>query len=356
MFGILDRYIGRTVLLAILGCTFMLVGLSSLIKFVEQLQNVGDGTFTTWDAGLRVILLIPGQIVLFFPMAALLGGVVGLGQMASSSELVIFQATGLSRARIVMSSMKTVIPAMILVMLLGEYVAPLGEQKSQDIKTTAVSDGKITATANGIWIKEGTNFINIGALFRDGTLRDIKMYHFDINSELQQIIQAKQAKYYSHAWHMNDAIIVDVTKKERITHQTSNEWAWPTNLTPDKLAVVSVSPDELSGQGLYQYIRYMKANGQNADDYELELWRKVVSPLSVIAMLLLGASTIFGPLRSVSMGARLITGVLIGFTFYVVNQVVGPFSLVYSVPPVVGATLPSVLFMGVAVYLLRRRN
>lgn len=356
MFGILDRYIGRTVLLAIVGCTFMLVGLSSLIKFVEQLQNVGDGDFTTWDAGLRVLYLIPSQIVLFFPMAALLGGVIGLGQMASNSELVVFQATGLSRAQIVMSSLKTVIPAMFLVLLLGEYVAPLGEQHSQDIKTTALSQGKITATANGIWIKDNTNFVNIGALFRDGTLRDVKIYHFDANSDLQQIIQAKTATYKSHAWHMEDAVIVDVSDKNKITHQNEKDWTWTTNLTPDKLAVVSVSPDDLSAQGLYQYIHYMKANGQKADDYELELWRKLVSPLAVIAMLLLGASTIFGPLRSVSMGARLISGVLMGFAFYVVNQVLGPFSLVYSVPPAIGATLPSLIFMGIAIYLLKRRT
>ena len=96
MFGILDRYIGRTVLLSILICTFGLMGLSSLIKFVEQLQNVGDGDFTTLHAFLRVVLLMPGELVLFFPMAALLGGVIGLGQLASTSELVVLQAAGLS--------------------------------------------------------------------------------------------------------------------------------------------------------------------------------------------------------------------------------------------------------------------
>ena len=150
MFGILDRYIGRTVIMAILICTFGLVGLSSLIKFIEQLNNVGDGNFTTLHALYRVFLLMPGELVLFFPMGALLGGVIGLGQMASSSELVVLQAAGLSRTRIVLSALKTVIPVMLLVMLLGEYVAPLGVQKAKDIKTAAVSGGKITASANGI--------------------------------------------------------------------------------------------------------------------------------------------------------------------------------------------------------------
>jgi lipopolysaccharide export system permease protein len=356
MFGILDRYIGRTVIMAIMMCTITLVGLSSLIKFVDQLQSVGDGSYTTFHAVLRVILAIPSDVVLFFPMAALLGGVIGLGQLASSSELVVLQAAGLSRTQIVLSALKTVIPAMILVMLLGEYVAPLGEQKAHDIKTTAISGGKITASTYGVWIKEGHDFIGIGALLRDGSLHDLTMYRFDNQGELEEIVRAPQAQFQQNTWHLQNTVVTLLQDKKQIQIKNINDWVWKTKLTPDKLGVVSVSPDELSAQGLYNYIHYMKSNGQRVDDYELEFWRKLLAPLSVVAMILLAASTIFGPLRSVSMGARLISGVMIGFAFFVVNQVLGPFSLVYSVPPLLGASIPSLSFMGIAIYMLQRRT
>lgn len=356
MFGILDRYIGRTVIMAILLCTFMLVGLSSLIKFVDQLQSVGEGSYTTLHAVLRVAYAMPGDIVLFFPMAALLGCVVGLGQMASSSELVVLQAAGLSRAKIVISALKTVIPVMILVMLLGEYVAPIAEQRAHDIKTTAVSGGKITASTYGIWVKEGHDFISIGALLRDGSLRDVTLYRFNPAGDLLEIIRSGQALYQKQAWHLKNIVHTRLQDTKQIRSERKTDWLWQTNLTPDKLGVVSVSPDELSAQGLYNYINYMESNGQQVDDYKLEFWRKLLAPLNVIAMLLLAASTIFGPLRSVSMGARLISGVMIGFSFYVVNQVLGPFSLVYHVPPVLGASVPSLIFMSVAIHMLRRRN
>ena len=356
MFGILDRYIGRTILLAILMCTVTLVGLSSLIKFVDQLQRVGEGNYTTMSAILRVVYITPSDIVLFFPMAALLGGVIGLGQLASSSELVVLQATGLSRTRIVLSALKTVIPVMFLVMLLGEYVAPLGEQKAHDLKTEALTGGKITASTYGVWIKEGNRFISIGALFRDGSLHDLTMYRFNDNGELQEVVRSPQANYKQQIWHLKDAVVTQLQNKQQIQFNHPTDWTWQTNLTPDKLGVVSVSPDELSAQGLYNYISYMKSNGQQVNDYELEFWRKLLAPLGVIAMLLLAASTIFGPLRSVSMGARLISGVMMGFAFFVVNQVLGPFSLVYDVPPLLGASIPSLLFMGIAIYMLRRRT
>ncbi|WP_038149259.1 LPS export ABC transporter permease LptG [Tolumonas lignilytica] len=358
MFGILDRYIGRTVILAILMCTVTLVGLSSLIKFVDQLQSVGNGNYGTLQAALRVIYIIPGDIVLFFPMAALLGGVIGLGQLASSSELVVLQAAGMSRAQVVISALKTVIPAMLLVMLLGEYVAPLGEQKAHDIKTSAVTGGKITASGYGIWIKEGHNFISIDTLFRDGSLHGITLYRFNPNGDLEEIIRSGIANYQptAKAWHLQDIQITQLQNKQQIEFQHPTDWMWQTNLTPDKLGVVSVSPDELSAQGLYNYIHYMKSNGQQVDDYELEFWRKLLAPISIIAMLLLGASTIFGALRSVSMGARLISGVMMGFAFFVCNQVLGQFSLVFNIPPLVGASAPSLFFMGIALYLLRRRH
>ncbi len=43
MFGVLDRYIGRTILNTILMTLLMLVSLSGIIKFVDQLRKVGQG-------------------------------------------------------------------------------------------------------------------------------------------------------------------------------------------------------------------------------------------------------------------------------------------------------------------------
>jgi lipopolysaccharide export system permease protein len=54
------------------------------------------------------------------------------------------------------------------------------------------------------------------------------------------------------------------------------------------------------------------------------------------------------------MGARVILGVLTGFGFFVSNEVFGALSGVYQMPPFIGAILPSLLFAGLAVYLLRR--
>ncbi|MEG2829677.1 MAG: LptF/LptG family permease, partial [Edwardsiella sp. (in: enterobacteria)] len=103
-------------------------------------------------------------------------------------------------------------------------------------------------------------------------------------------------------------------------------------------------------------VKYLKQSGQESSRYQLNLWSKIFAPLSVAVMMLMALSFIFGPLRSVPMGVRVLTGICFGFVFYVLDQIFGPMSLVYNVPPVIGAVLPSALFLGLSVYLLLRRS
>jgi len=119
MLGIIDRYIGKTIFAATFLSLFVLIGLSSIIKFVEQMKNVGQGSYDVFAASYFVLLKMPVEIAVFFPMAALIGALIGLGSLASSSELVVMQAAGLSKLRIAGAVLKTAIPMVLAVMFLG---------------------------------------------------------------------------------------------------------------------------------------------------------------------------------------------------------------------------------------------
>ena len=131
---------------------------------------------------------------------------------------------------------------------------------------------------------------------------------------------------------------------------------WKTNLTPDKLGVVALDPDALSISGLHNYVKYLKSSGQDAGRYQLNMWSKIFQPLSVAVMMLMALSFIFGPLRSVPMGVRVVTGISFGFVFYVLDQIFGPLTLVYGIPPIIGALLPSASFFLISLWLLMRKS
>ena len=355
MFKILDLYIGRTIISTTALVLVTFVGLSGIIKYVEQLRKVGRGTYDLLQALYFVLLSIPRDIEMFFPMAALLGALIGLGMLAASSELVVMQAAGFSKLDIGLSVLKTAVPLMIIVTLLGQWGAPQAQKMARDLRAISISGGSIVSTRSGVWARDANDFIFI-AKVDDERLYGMNMWRFDQNKELQSTIFAEQVDYDgNNTWTMSDVQVTSFEDDVQITKEHLPSYSWETSLAPDKLAIVTVKPEELSLSGLYDYVTYLEASEQDASRYELAFWRKVTQPLSIAVMMLMALSFIFGPLRSVTMGARILSGVIAGFTFYISSEFFGPVSLVYQIPPVFGAVAPSIVFFGIAVMLLRRK-
>ena len=354
MMNTLDRYIGKSILGSIFATLLTLVGLSAIIKFVEQFRSVGKGTYDIWQAVAFTGLTIPKDIETFFPMATLLGVLMALGNLASRSELVVMQAAGFSRFKIGMAVMKTALPLVLLTMVIGEWGIPQTEQFARDMRVRALSGGSMK---NGVWAKDGNNFVFVRRVTDDAKLNDIYIYTFDQHRNLTELKHANQASYSEDEskWTLRQVNHSMISKDEITTSNRLSE-KWETNLTPDKLGAVSLRPTSLSISGLYNYISFLRETGQDVSRFELTFWRKIFQPVSVGVMMLLALSFIFGSLRSVTAGARIVTGICFGFLFYVINEIFGQMSVVYNMPAVFGALMPSLLFIVMIWWLLSRKR
>ena len=351
----LERYIGKSILGTIFATLFMLVGLSAIIKFVEQFRSVGKGTYDILQAIAYTVLTMPKDVETFFPMAALLGALIALGNLASRSELVVMQSSGFSRIRIGIAVMKTTIPLVLFTMVIGEWGIPQTEQFARDMRSKAISGGSMLSVKNGIWAKDGNNFVYVRSISDDVELNDIYIYTFNEQRQLEKMKHANQASFNNGKWTLRQVNESRIQPDEVVTINRLNE-DWETNLTPDKLGVASLRPTSLSISGLSNYIAFLKETGQDSRKFEWTYWRKLLQPVSVGGMMMLALSFIFGPLRSVTAGARILIGISFGFLFYVVNELFGKFSLVYNSTPLIGALMPSVLFLLITWWLLARRR
>lgn len=358
MFRVLDRYIGKTIFNTIMLTLFMLVSLSGIIKFVDQLRKTGQGAYSAMDAGYYTLLSVPKDIEIFFPMAALLGVLLGLGALAQRSELVVMQAAGFTRTQVALSVMKTAIPLVLLTMAIGEFVAPQGEQMARNYRAQQLYGGALVSTQNGLWAKDGNSFIYIERIKGDNIIDGVSIYSFNDQRRLLSVRYAATAVWNKDKkdWMLSQVDESDLKDPKQITGSQSLSGEWKTNLTPDKLGVVALDPDALSIRGLYNYSKYLKQSGQESGRYRLNMWGKIFQPISVAVMMLMALSFIFGPLRSVSMGIRVVTGISFGFLFYVLDQIFGPLSLVYGLPPVLGAILPSFAFFAISMFMLIKRR
>ncbi|MBL4909381.1 MAG: LPS export ABC transporter permease LptG [Alteromonadaceae bacterium] len=351
---ILDIYIGKIVATTTFLTLSVFISVSGIIKFVDQMIYVGRGDYDLSHAALYVLYWIPRDVEIFFPMSALVGGLIGIGMLASNSELVVMQAAGLSRFNIIKSVMKSALILVLISMAIGEWLAPQGEAAAREIKSQAISGGSLISAKNGIWAKDGDFFVHISEVEDTGRLKNVQIYRFNEQLKLTSWLQAEKATYQQNAWLLEDVTDTQITTTEIITKHYQNQ-QWQSSLTPDKLRVVTVKPEALSMTDLISYLDYLKANNQDKSRYLLAFWRKIMQPITVAVMLLVALSFIFGPLRSMSMGARIMMGVMTGLLFHVSNQVLGSISLVYQLPPIFGATLPSLLFILMALYFINKK-
>ena len=290
------------------------------------------------------------------PYAALIGCLVGLGMLANNSELVVMRAAGISTWNIAWNAMK---PALVLVLIglyVGEYVLPDIEKSARMNRQKALS--KDVVNAKGFWYRENNVYMHFSSI-RGGVIEGTSHYYFDDLHNLKRSLFAKRGVYHDvrakeKYWLLEDVVITDINQETTEIRKLAS-WRWDTSLAPDLLNEESrVQPDQMSIGELGAKIKYMKAQGLNTGQYQLGYWSKVLQPLATIALVFVAISFVFGPLREVTMGMRIVTGLVFGVLFKFVQGLLGPASMVFGFEPIIAVLLP-ILGCFLLGYILFRR-
>lgn len=350
---ILDRYLAASIITSTLLVLAVLLALFSFIQFVDALSDVGKADYQLMDAVKYVLLSLPRQSFEIFPMAALLGTTLGLSALAADAELVAMRAAGVSVLRIVRATMQVGIILAVLAVLVGELLVPetqriAEEGRAQALKIRISQQGDL-----GLWLRDGKTYVHVGEVLPDLSLLHVDIYEFDENDRLRRQTSAERGGYESRQWWLSDVHESELTETKVQSRKIKRE-EWNSTLTPDLFTVFTVRPEGLSLLQLYRYIRHLRQNHQNTGPYALAFWQKLMAPLSTVVMMVLAVPFVFGQQRSGGIGARLFTGIILGLAFFVVSRGFGFFGLLHGIPAAVGAILPTLLFFGLALWMLRR--
>ncbi|MEC8822335.1 MAG: LPS export ABC transporter permease LptG, partial [Pseudomonadota bacterium] len=251
----IDGYVMRTVGGAMFLVMVVVLSLDVIFAFIAELEDTRN-EYQTLQALWYVALTLPRRIYDYLPLGAFMGCLVGLGSMASSSELTVIRAAGVSLKRIVWSAMK---PALIVVLLgvaIGEYVAPITERIAQSDKAVALGAGSSMASAEGVWHREGNTFMHLNAVQPNGVLHGVSMFRFDDARQLQVASFAERAIYQGDYWLLENVTSTRI-EPERTVRDVSASLRWETGLSPSVLSVLIVKPENLSMTGLYTYAAYL---------------------------------------------------------------------------------------------------
>ncbi|MEX0605202.1 LPS export ABC transporter permease LptG [Marinobacter sp.] len=348
----LDRYVMRTVGGAMFLVMVVVLSLDLIFGFIAELDDARNDYQMLQALG-YVFMTVPRRIYDYLPLGAFMGCLVGLGAMASSSELTVIRAAGVSIRRIVWSAMKPTLIIVIIGLLIGEYVAPPFERMAQSQKAMAQGAGQNIASASGIWHRESDTFIHLNAVQPNGSLYGVSLFEFTDEHWMATATFAKRGTYQDGHWILEDVTTTKLSKQET-SQESYDRLRWDSGLTPEVLSVLIVKPENLSINGLYTYATYLGEQGLTAAPYWLAFWKKVLMPLGTGVMVLVAISFIFGPLRSVTMGFRVFTGLIVGLLFKYMQDLLGPMSVVFGFNPVLAILVPIAINAAVGLVLMRR--
>lgn len=348
---ILDRYIGKNILLVSLLALFSLVAIFSFFSLVDQLDDTGVGNYGVLEAIQYVLLTVPRLSYELFPIATVIGSMAALGMLANTSELAVIRTSGVSRIQLAVSLLKTGLIFIVISSLIGEIIAPVSEQAAQQKRSVALTKQISLKTKNGFWSRDGDNYINIRKILPGDRVEEIYIYEFDEDNQLRSSIRAKNAEYKEDRWILHDIMKTEISEQQ-VTSKHFETAEWEALLNPEVIDMVTIKPRYLSIQGLISYIEYLKANNQSSKLYVQAFWAKVVNPFAIIAMLLLAICIVKCEGRPMGLGQRVFIGALIGVSFHLVNQVSGHLGIVYGIPSFISVTLPTIVVLSYIFYSL----
>lgn len=347
------RYIATQVLVGLIIATAVLLPLFSFFDLLDQLDDVGKGTYQTNDAFLYTAMLLPRRFTQIAPFIALLGTVAALGALAVNSELIAMRSAGFSPLQISLAPIGVGIMLILVIAGIEQFIAPQLQQKAISERAAALNQTAELGKGLGIWTRNEQNILRIGQMLHAKRAADIEILRLDNAGYLLAHVHAQFADIRrNEAWILTNVVIRNFNDREIILTRLETA-TWRSFLNSEDIATLTKPPESLSPVELVRHVDFLRSTGQDADAYALALWRKAASGLLTIAMLLLSIPFIFGSIRS-GLANKLVIATLMGVTVYLLDQIVANTGLLLGIKPALVALIPSMILILLAVLWLRR--
>ncbi len=348
---VMDKMIFRTTAYASIAALLFLILIESFFTFLTELEDLGRGYYGLNQILSYVLWNTPARIYRIFPMALLLGGLLGLGQLTASNELTILRASGVSKLRLMAGALVAAILLSIASLSIGEWLAPKTQTHAEKQRAAALSENLSIRQGRGFWALSGDQIVHVQAMMPDASLGDITLFEMGENNTLSRYLYAPTARLTNKQWQVENGILTTLNT-DHISQTPFTELAIPADLGPEILGALSESPETLPLVQLGSFIHYLESKGLDANIYRLSFWNKLLGPFTNISMLLLGLPLIFGKPRASGHGQRLLLGIFMGLGLYLANRMLGQIAILYGYVPILGAILPSLIGISVGAWTL----
>lgn len=343
-----ERHLAREIYASTALVLFAFLLLFAFFDLIHELESIGKGGYQIQHALGYIVLTLPGRLYELFPIGVLIGTLYALSMLARHSEITVLRTAGVSTTDFLVSLGRIGLVFTAMTLLVGEFLVPPTERAAQQLRLKAQGTLVAQEFRSGLWVKDERAFVNVGEVFPDTSLRNLRIFEFNESFQLRSISEAKKGRYLSgDQWLLSDVTrTIFLDDAARVEHL--DESPWKTGLNPDILAVLMVDPGRMSLLNLVNYVRHLRGNQQKTERYEIALWKKLTYPLAALVMMTLALPFAYMQDRMGVTSLRLFAGVMLGIGFHMLNGLFSNLGVINNWTPFLSAITPSMLFLFVA--------
>ena len=354
-----DRYIANTLLTYSIVVLLVWLSIYSFFNFLAELNSVGTVNYTILEAFKYIVLQLPEVAYDQVSPVILLGCVLGMGHLATTGQLIILRASGISILKITWLTLKNAIIFLIFLTLIGELVAPTLTTYAENERSNALGQNSLSSSQDGFWIRDGDNFINVennvdGSLFNGITVIEVNK-----SNKIERVVESKSAIFDGQNINMDSTNIFSINSTnlfDDIDLKERNLYKKRVAFDQDLIDSLEKEPKDLTTFTILKQIQFLTDNKLRAEVFEVELYKRLVKPITLVAMILLAMLFIFGSTRDATLGRKIFFGVAIGLSFELISRIGGALALSFDFSPLLSTFVPAIAIMIIATTVLINKS
>ena len=354
-----DRYIANTLLTYSIVVLLVWLSIYSFFNFLAELNTVGTVNYTILEAFKYIVLQLPEVAYDQVSPVILLGCVLGMGHLATTGQLIILRASGISILKITWLTLKNAIIFLIFLTLIGELVAPTLTTYAENERSNALGQNSLSNSQDGFWIRDGDNFINVennvdGSLFNGITVIEVNK-----SNKIERVVESKSAIFDGQNINMDSTNIFSINSTnlfDDIALKERNLYKKRVAFDQDLIDSLEKEPKDLTTLTIVKQIQFLTDNKLRAEVFEVELYKRLVKPITLVAMVLLAMLFIFGSTRDATLGRKIFFGVVIGLSFELISRIGGALALSFDFSPLLSTFVPAIAIMIIATIALINKS
>tara|TARA_B100000959_G_scaffold62212_1_gene65599 strand:+ start:1084 stop:2166 length:1083 start_codon:yes stop_codon:yes gene_type:complete len=354
-----DRYIANTLLTYSIVVLLVWLSIYSFFNFLAELNTVGTVNYTILEAFKYIVLQLPEVAYDQVSPIILLGCVLGMGHLATTGQLIILRASGISILKITWLTLKNAIIFLIFLTFIGELVAPTLTTYAENERSNALGQNSLSSSQDGFWIRDGDNFINVennvdGSLFNGITVIEVNK-----SNKIERVVESKSAIFDGQNINMDSTNIFSINSTnlfDDIALKERNLYKKRVAFDQDLIDSLEKEPKDLTTLTIVKQIQFLTDNKLRAEVFEVELYKRLVKPITLVAMILMAMLFIFGSIRDATLGRKIFFGVAIGLSFELISRIGGALALSFDFSPLLSTFVPAIVIMIIATIALINKS